>query len=94
MLAFCVGTCATHALTMDPYTFVPQHTCRNTCTTLSVHVLLPACLQSELGLIDRVAFASKYSVNSCLQAVSGEHLTVVLPCLMQVPLNVMGCVPL
>lgn len=33
-------------------------------------------LQSELGLLDRVAFSSKYSYNSCLQAINGEpHLT-------------------
>lgn len=29
-------------------------------------------LQGELGLTDRVAYASKYSVNPCLQAINGE----------------------
>lgn len=29
-------------------------------------------MQVELGLIDRVAFSSKYSYNQCLQAISGE----------------------
>jgi hypothetical protein len=29
--------------------------------------------QSELGLVDRVAFSSKFNYNACLQAIYGEQ---------------------
>jgi hypothetical protein len=39
-----------------------------------LHGCLLACpLQAELGLLDRVAFATKYTVNPCLQAINGEQ---------------------
>lgn len=33
-------------------------------------------IQAELGLTDRVAFASKYSYNACLQAINGVCVCV------------------
>lgn len=43
--------------------------------------LLVCYLQVELGLSDRVAFASKYSYNACLQAINGALLSGAPPLL-------------
>lgn len=37
-------------------------------------------LQAELGVLDRVAFSSEYSYNSCLQAINGEFITSLCCC--------------
>jgi hypothetical protein len=51
---------------------VQQHSAQGSCST-PLATLLISCVQSELGLVDRVAFSSKFNYNSCLQAIYGEQ---------------------
>lgn len=50
------------------------------CSLTCVHHPLLPVMQGELGLIDRVAFASKYSFNSCLQAIKGRPCALTALC--------------